>query len=144
MPPGEACLGQRFGVTGKAEPGAPQLVSQVVGLAKAGQTDIAGDTVGRSGEQRKIVRLARVSNAVRAGHVGALPSEPVEIRRSLVADHTGVIFVLEHHDHDVVWPWHSWLLLLRSCGHCGRLLGDAGQNGARAGTLRAGWLPSGW
>src|SRR5215212_9189809 len=103
-----------------------ELMSQIVHLAEILRATITPHAVSRSGEQRQIVRLAGVSNAVRAFHAGALTSELVEVWRVRTADHAGAMLVLEDHHHDVVWWWHGGGLGLLLLGWCGRRLGLLG------------------
>ena len=81
-------------------------MAQVVGLPKMLGACITPHSAGGPGEQRQIVRLAGVGDAVGVGHVGALSREFVQVWRLPAARHAGAMLVLQDHHHDVVRSRH--------------------------------------
>ena len=79
-------------------------------LERVGQTDttgraaraVVGDPLGRAGDQREVVRQARMRHAAVSGQHRVAPGERVEGRRGRAAEDRAAHLVLEHdHDHVV-------------------------------------------
>ena len=68
----------------------------------------------RSGEQREVIRLARMRDAVRRDEQRSLPGQPIDVAWTGGFDDVAEGMILLDDDHDMVGPGHS-----RLGDHCG-------------------------
>ena len=108
--------GQVLRVTGEALARLDQ-VSRQVRRGEPVRAAVIGYALGTAGEQRQVVRLARVGDRVGAGEQRTAAGKLVDERRGRVADDVRVGVVL-HHDHDRVrWFGDRGWLSARRLSH---------------------------